>query len=91
MDEIQNQNRKQQSNVAGTQTSTNENNVGTKAMDKWLLANYDITASIYTFSAGLTLADLNQNGDYRLLIGDIGFQGTPKLKVNSKYNNLFIN
>lgn len=49
--------------------------------DKWLLANHDENANIYTISSGITLADLYQDGDYRLLIGDIGFKGTPKLKV----------
>ncbi|KAJ6224586.1 hypothetical protein RDWZM_003131 [Blomia tropicalis] len=55
---------------------TNERN-----SDKWLLANHDSNANIYTISSGVTLADLYHDGDYRLLIGDIGFNGNPKLKV----------
>lgn len=78
MSEIQIRSRQQQSS---TSASGGSGGARAKAADKWLLANYDVAASIYTFSPGLTLADLNQNGDYRLLIGDIGFQGAPKLKV----------
>ncbi|KAH9408723.1 Bardet-Biedl syndrome 1 protein, partial [Tyrophagus putrescentiae] len=52
-----------------------------RASEKWLLANHDSNANIYTISSGISLADLYQDGDYRLLIGDIGFTGSPKLKV----------
>lgn len=54
-----------------------------KGSDKWLLASHDAHARIYTISSGITLADLYQDGDYRLIIGDIGFTGKPKLKVHS--------
>ena len=52
-----------------------------RASEKWLLANHDSNANIYTISSGISLADLYQDGDYRLLISDIGFTGSPKLKV----------
>lgn len=52
-----------------------------RASEKWLLANHDSDANIYTITSGISLADLYQDGDYRLLIGDIGFNGSPKLKV----------
>ena len=61
-----------------TQTSAGRSN------EKWLLANHDPHANIFTISSGITLADLYQDGDYRLLIGDIGFTGTPKLRVRLK-------
>ena len=48
----------------------------------WLNAFSDTEATIYTFPACITSADLAGDGDFRLLIADIGTGNIPsKLKV----------
>ena len=64
----------------GAETSTGKSGTN-RPTEKWLLANCDYNANIYAISSGVTLADLYQDGDYRLLIGDIGVNRVPKLKV----------
>lgn len=59
-----------------------DDNSSEKNIEKWLLASYDPDASIYTISSNISLANLNHNGDYSLLIGDIALeQKSSKLKV----------
>uniref|UniRef100_A0A2K6ST50 Bardet-Biedl syndrome 1 n=1 Tax=Saimiri boliviensis boliviensis TaxID=39432 RepID=A0A2K6ST50_SAIBB len=49
---------------------------------KWLDAHYDPMANIHTFSACLALADLHGDGEYKLVVGDLGPGGQqPRLKV----------
>uniref|UniRef100_A0A2I3GR35 Bardet-Biedl syndrome 1 n=1 Tax=Nomascus leucogenys TaxID=61853 RepID=A0A2I3GR35_NOMLE len=49
---------------------------------KWLDAHYDPMANIHTFSACLALADLHGDGEYKLVVGDLGPGGQqPCLKV----------
>lgn len=48
----------------------------------WLDGFNDITATIYTFPSCLATADLVGDGDFRLIVGDIGSGTIPsKLKV----------
>uniref|UniRef100_A0A7N4NYR0 Bardet-Biedl syndrome 1 n=1 Tax=Sarcophilus harrisii TaxID=9305 RepID=A0A7N4NYR0_SARHA len=54
----------------------------TEANSKWLDAHYDPMANIHTFSACLALADLHGDGEYKLVVGDLGANGRhPRLKV----------
>uniref|UniRef100_A0A674MBP4 Bardet-Biedl syndrome 1 n=1 Tax=Takifugu rubripes TaxID=31033 RepID=A0A674MBP4_TAKRU len=49
---------------------------------KWLDAHYDPVAGLYTFSPCMDLADLNGDGENRLLVGDLGSGSLGmKLKV----------
>lgn len=49
---------------------------------KWLDAHYDPVAGLYTFSSCMDLADLNGDGENRLLVGDLGSGSLGmKLKV----------
>ncbi|XP_012876297.1 PREDICTED: Bardet-Biedl syndrome 1 protein [Dipodomys ordii] len=49
---------------------------------KWLDAHYDPLANIHTFSACLALADLHGDGEYKLVVGDLGpGEQQPRLKV----------
>ncbi|KAM4623579.1 BBSome complex member BBS1 isoform 2-T2 [Polymixia lowei] len=49
---------------------------------KWLDAHYDPVASLYTFSSCIDLADLNGDGENKLVIGDLGTgSSNMKLKV----------
>ncbi|CAL8261764.1 unnamed protein product [Arctogadus glacialis] len=49
---------------------------------KWLDAHYDPVANLYTFSSCIDLADLNGDGENRLVIGDLGTgSSNMKLKV----------
>lgn len=49
---------------------------------KWLDAHYDPVAGLYTFSSCMDLADLNGDGENRLLVGDLGSGSSGmKLKV----------
>lgn len=49
---------------------------------KWLDAHYDPVAGLYTFSPCMDLADLNGDGENRLLVGDLGSGSSGmKLKV----------
>uniref|UniRef100_A0A7N5JL06 BBSome complex member BBS1 n=1 Tax=Ailuropoda melanoleuca TaxID=9646 RepID=A0A7N5JL06_AILME len=53
-----------------------------EASSKWLDAHYDPMANIHTFSACLALADLHGDGEYKLVVGDLGPGGQhPCLKV----------
>uniref|UniRef100_A0A8C9LVC6 Bardet-Biedl syndrome 1 n=1 Tax=Piliocolobus tephrosceles TaxID=591936 RepID=A0A8C9LVC6_9PRIM len=53
-----------------------------EANSKWLDAHYDPVANIHTFSACLALADLHGDGEYKLVVGDLGPGGRqPRLKV----------
>uniref|UniRef100_A0A8D2B8N5 Bardet-Biedl syndrome 1 n=1 Tax=Sciurus vulgaris TaxID=55149 RepID=A0A8D2B8N5_SCIVU len=53
-----------------------------EANSKWLDAHYDPMANIHTFSACLALADLHGDGEYKLVVGDLGPGGKqPRLKV----------
>ncbi|KDR20997.1 Bardet-Biedl syndrome 1 protein homolog [Zootermopsis nevadensis] len=47
---------------------------------QWLDAFNDLHASIYTFSRCMTLADINADGDYRLITSDLG-TGTTNIKL----------
>nr|KAF6436977.1 hypothetical protein HJG59_001398 [Molossus molossus] len=52
------------------------------ASSKWLDAHYDPMANIHTFSACLALADLHGDGEYKLVVGDLGPGGQQsRLKV----------
>lgn len=53
-----------------------------EASSKWLDAHYDPMANIHTFSSCLALADLNGDGEYKLVVGDLGPGGQQsRLKV----------
>ncbi|XP_004618503.2 Bardet-Biedl syndrome 1 protein isoform X1 [Sorex araneus] len=53
-----------------------------EASSKWLDAHYDPKANIHTFSSCLALADLHGDGEYKLVVGDLGPRGRqPSLKV----------
>ncbi|XP_036033932.1 Bardet-Biedl syndrome 1 protein [Onychomys torridus] len=53
-----------------------------EANSKWLDAHYDPMANIHTFSSCLALADLHGDGEYKLVVGDLGPGGQqPRLKV----------
>ncbi|XP_003798394.1 Bardet-Biedl syndrome 1 protein [Otolemur garnettii] len=53
-----------------------------EADSKWLDAHYDPVANIHTFSSCLALADLHGDGEYKLVVGDLGPGGQqPRLKV----------
>ncbi|XP_039100860.1 Bardet-Biedl syndrome 1 protein isoform X2 [Hyaena hyaena] len=53
-----------------------------EASSKWLDAHYDPMANIHTFSTCLALADLHGDGEYKLVVGDLGPGGQhPRLKV----------
>lgn len=50
--------------------------------NKWINVFYDPIASINTFSQCMTLADINADGDAKLVIADLGTDtGNIKLKV----------
>nr|XP_027200540.1 Bardet-Biedl syndrome 1 protein homolog [Dermatophagoides pteronyssinus] len=76
--------------VTGSQKSILKTSDSEPKTEKWLLANHDDQAHISTVSANMTLADLHHDGDYRLLIGDLGLFQTKtsaKLKV---YHGTFL-
>uniref|UniRef100_A0A452H236 BBSome complex member BBS1 n=1 Tax=Gopherus agassizii TaxID=38772 RepID=A0A452H236_9SAUR len=53
-----------------------------EANSKWLDAHYDPMANLYTFSSCIALADLHGDGEYKLVVGDLGMAGhTMRLKV----------
>ncbi|XP_038621064.1 Bardet-Biedl syndrome 1 protein [Tachyglossus aculeatus] len=53
-----------------------------EANSKWLDAHYDPMANIHTFSACLALADLHGDGEFKLVVGDLGPGARqPRLKV----------
>ncbi|GFS80161.1 bardet-Biedl syndrome 1 protein [Nephila pilipes] len=47
---------------------------------KWLNAHYDPLATLYTFSSCMCLADLHGDGDYKLIVADLG-TGTHNMKL----------
>lgn len=49
--------------------------------EKWLLAHHDPLASIYTFSQCICFADLNGDGEIKLIIADLG-TGMHNMKLN---------
>nr|XP_006129762.1 Bardet-Biedl syndrome 1 protein isoform X1 [Pelodiscus sinensis] len=65
--------------AASSSSSSSESN---EANSKWLDAHYDPMANLYTFSSCIALADLHGDGDYKLVVGDLGMAGhTMRLKV----------
>lgn len=46
----------------------------------WLHAHYDPLATLYTFSSCMCLADLHGDGDYKLIVADLG-TGTHNMKL----------
>ena len=46
----------------------------------WLNAHQDPVSSLYTFSTSISLADLNADSDYKLLVADLG-TGTFDMKL----------
>ena len=53
-----------------------------EANDKWLDAYSDRVASLYTFTQCMTLSDIQADGDYKLIIADLGTGSYDmKLKV----------
>ncbi|XP_068116242.1 Bardet-Biedl syndrome 1 protein isoform X2 [Hyperolius riggenbachi] len=49
---------------------------------KWLDAHYDPVAGLHTFSSCIALADLHGDGEYKMVVGDMGSGPyTMKLKV----------
>lgn len=48
--------------------------------DKWLDAYHDPVASIYTFTQCLTLSDIQADGDWKLIVADLG-TGTYDMKL----------
>ncbi|XP_062892243.1 Bardet-Biedl syndrome 1 protein [Mobula hypostoma] len=53
-----------------------------EANAKWLDAHYDPVANVFTFSSCVALADLQGDGENKLIIGDLGTgQYNAKLKV----------
>ncbi|XP_038267309.2 Bardet-Biedl syndrome 1 protein isoform X3 [Dermochelys coriacea] len=64
--------------MAATSSSSESN----EANSKWLDAHYDPMANLYTFSSCIALADLHGDGEYKLVVGDLGMAGhTMRLKV----------
>ncbi|KAG9338211.1 hypothetical protein JZ751_026964 [Albula glossodonta] len=53
-------------------TATAEMKENTEANSKWLDAHYDPVANLYTFSPCITLADLQGDGENKLVVGDLG-------------------
>ena len=57
----------------------------TLSSNKWLLANNELNANLYSIPTAIALADLLTDGDYKLIIADLGFDtNKPKLKVRIK-------
>ena len=48
--------------------------------EKWLDAYHDPVASIYTFTQCLTLSDIQADGDWKLIVADLG-TGTYDMKL----------
>nr|XP_032660184.1 Bardet-Biedl syndrome 1 protein isoform X3 [Chelonoidis abingdonii] len=65
--------------MAAASSFSSESN---EANSKWLDAHYDPMANLYTFSSCIALADLHGDGEYKLVVGDLGMAGhTMRLKV----------
>ncbi|XP_062051763.1 Bardet-Biedl syndrome 1 protein isoform X1 [Lepus europaeus] len=70
------------SDCDGGRAESSAPSAGTEASSKWLDAHDDPTANIHTFSACLALADLHGDGEYKLVVGDLGPGARqPRLKV----------
>ena len=48
--------------------------------EKWLDAYHDPVASLYTFTQCLTLSDIQADGDWKLIVADLG-TGTYDMKL----------
>ncbi|XP_060108289.1 Bardet-Biedl syndrome 1 protein [Heteronotia binoei] len=76
-----------------TAASSSGTSESTQANSKWLDAHYDPVANLYTFSSCVDLADLHGDGDYKLVVGDLGsswhdmklkvYRGTDLLSENA--------
>nr|XP_019793119.2 Bardet-Biedl syndrome 1 protein isoform X5 [Tursiops truncatus] len=68
--------------AAASSSDSDSGRAESEASSKWLDAHYDPMANIHTFSACLQLADLHGDGEYKLVVGDLGPGGQqPRLKV----------
>ena len=57
-------------------------NLFSDANSKWLEAYHDPVASLYTFTQCITLSDIQADGDWKLIIADLGTGSfNMKLKV----------
>lgn len=65
--------------TAGVDEKTNGSPESSKS-SKWLHAHYDPLATLYTFSSCMCLADLHGDGDYKLIVADLG-TGTYNMKL----------
>ncbi|XP_054846333.1 Bardet-Biedl syndrome 1 protein [Eublepharis macularius] len=78
--------------MAATSSSSSAGE-STQANSKWLDAHYDPVANLYAFSSCVTLADLHGDGEYKLVVGDLGtswhdmklkvYRGTDLLSENA--------
>jgi Bardet-Biedl syndrome 1 protein len=48
------------------------NHIFSDGSDKWLGAYHDPVASLYTFTQCITLSDIQADGDWKLIIADLG-------------------
>ncbi|XP_028658847.1 Bardet-Biedl syndrome 1 protein [Erpetoichthys calabaricus] len=60
--------------------SGSENKDINEVNSKWLDAHYDPVANLYTFSSCVALADLNGDGESKLVVGDLG-SGASNMKL----------
>nr|XP_044997787.1 Bardet-Biedl syndrome 1 protein isoform X2 [Jaculus jaculus] len=68
--------------AAASSSDSDGGRAESEANSKWLDAHYDPMANIHTFSSCLALADLHGDGEYKLVVGDLGPGGQqPLLKV----------
>ncbi|XP_038280816.1 Bardet-Biedl syndrome 1 protein isoform X2 [Canis lupus familiaris] len=68
--------------AAASSSDSDSGRAESEASSKWLDAHYDPMANIHTFSSCLALADLHGDGEYKLVVGDLGPSGQhPRLKV----------
>nr|XP_055170747.1 Bardet-Biedl syndrome 1 protein isoform X2 [Nyctereutes procyonoides] len=68
--------------AAASSSDSDSGRADSEASSKWLDAHYDPMANIHTFSSCLALADLHGDGEYKLVVGDLGPSGQhPRLKV----------
>ncbi|KAK0059786.1 Bardet-Biedl syndrome 1 protein [Biomphalaria pfeifferi] len=57
--------------------------------DKWLDAYHDPVASLYTFTQCLTLSDIQADGDWKLIVADLG-TGTYDMKLKVYKNTTLL-
>ncbi|KAJ6654222.1 hypothetical protein lerEdw1_007319 [Lerista edwardsae] len=68
--------------MAAGSSSSGASGESSQANSKWLDAHYDPVANLYTFSSCIALADLHGDGEFKLVVGDLGSAGHDmKLKV----------